>query len=134
MVLGKTLASPLDSKELKPINPKGNPPSIFIGRADTEDPMLSLPPDGKSQLAGKDMMLGKIEGRRKRGQQMVGWHSQLNEHEFDQAPGDSRGHGSLVCYSPRGRRVGHNWVTEQQQPPTITEQNLVSEELLPSPS
>ena len=123
MLLEKNLESPLDSKELKPINPKGNPPSIFIGRADTEDPMLSLPPDGKSQLAGKDMMLGKIEGRRKRGQQMVGWHSQLNEHEFDQAPGDSRGH-----------RVGHNWVTEQQQPPTITEQNLVSEELLPSPS
>ena len=48
-------------------------------------------------------MLGKIEGRRRRGQQrMVGWHQQLNGHEFEQAPGDSEGQGSLACCNPWG--------------------------------
>ena len=50
-------------------------------------------------------MLGKIEGRRSRGRQdeMVGWHHQLDGHEFEQAPGVGEGQGSLVCYSPWGR-------------------------------
>ena len=55
-------------------------------------------------------MLGKIEGR-KRGQQrvrMIGWHHQLNGHEFEQSPGVANGQGSLVCYSPWGHRVGHD--------------------------
>ena len=50
-------------------------------------------------------MLGKIEGRRKRGKQedeMVGWHHQLNRHEFEQTSGGSEGQGSLECCSPRG--------------------------------
>ena len=67
----------------------------------------------KANSLKKTLMLGKIEGRRKRGQQMSGPHSQLNEHEFDQALGDSEGHGSLKCCSPWGCRVRHNWVTEQ---------------------
>ena len=52
----------------------------------------------------KTLMLGRIEGRRRRGQQdeTVGWHHQLNGHEFEQAPGDGDGQGSLVCYSPWG--------------------------------
>ena len=51
-------------------------------------------------------MLGKIEGRRSRGRQdeMVGWHHQLDGHEFEQAPGVGEGQGSLVCYSPWGRK------------------------------
>ena len=51
-------------------------------------------------------MLGKIEGRRKRGQQveMVEWHHQLNESEFEQTLGDSEGEGGLVCCSPRGSK------------------------------
>ena len=55
MVLEKTLESPLDSKEFKPVDPKGNQPSSFIGRTDaeTEAPIL-WPPDAKSQLIGKD--------------------------------------------------------------------------------
>ena len=40
--------------------------------------------------------------------EIVGWHHQLNGHEFDQTPGDSEGQGSLACYSPWGRRVGHD--------------------------
>ena len=52
-------------------------------------------------------MLGKIEGRRRRDRQneMVGWHHQLDGHEFEQTPGDGNGQGSLACCSPRGRKV-----------------------------
>ena len=49
---------------------------------------------------GKTLMLGKIEGRRRRGRQRMRWHCQLNGHEFEQTPGDSEGQGSLVCCSP----------------------------------
>ena len=52
----------------------------------------------------KTLMLGKIEGRRRRGQQMVGWHHQLNGHEFEQVPGVGDGQRSLACYSPWGRK------------------------------
>ena len=58
MVLEKTLESPLDSKEIKSVHPKGNQPWIFIGRSKTEAPKL-WPPDGKSQLIGKDPDAGK---------------------------------------------------------------------------
>ena len=53
MVLEKTLESPLNCKEIKPVNPQGNQPRIFIGRTDTEAPILR-PPDGKNGLIGKD--------------------------------------------------------------------------------
>ena len=66
MVLEKTLQSPLDYKEIKSVNPKGIQPWIFIGRTEAEAPIL-WPPDSKSQLTGKALMLGKIEDRRKRG-------------------------------------------------------------------
>ena len=73
VVLEKTLESPSDSKEIKQINPNGNQPWIFIGRTDAEvDIPILWPPDVKSQLIGKGtLMLGKIEGRRRRGQQRV---------------------------------------------------------------
>ena len=60
---------PLDSKEIKPVNPKGNQSGIFTGRTNAEGEATILwPPDVKSQLIGKDLMLGTIEGRRRRGQ------------------------------------------------------------------
>ena len=59
----KTLECPLDCKEIKPVYWKGNQSWIFIRRTDAE---VEAPPDGKSQLFGKDLMLGKIEGRRRR--------------------------------------------------------------------
>ena len=71
-MLEKTLESPLDIKEIKPVNPKGNQPRIFLGRADTEAPTL-WPPVMKSQLIGKDPDAGKIEGKRRRGQQRMRW-------------------------------------------------------------
>ena len=54
VVLEKTLESPLDSKETKPVNPKGNQPWVFIGRTDAEAPIL-WPPDVKTLLIGKDL-------------------------------------------------------------------------------
>ena len=54
----------------------------------------------------KTLMLGKIEGRRRRGRQdeMVGWHHQLNGHEFEQTPGDGEGQGGMLCCSPWGHK------------------------------
>ena len=101
VVLEKTLKNPLESKEIKPVSPNGNQPWIFIGRTDAKAPVL-WPLHVKSQLIGKDPELRKIEGRRRRGRQdeMIGWHHQLNGHEFDQTLGDSERQGSLGCYSP----------------------------------
>ena len=67
-MLKKTLESSLDSKEIKPVNPKGNQSLIFIGRTDAkaEAPILWTP-DGQSQALEKTLMLGKTEGRRRRG-------------------------------------------------------------------
>ena len=67
VVLEKTLESPLDCKEIKPVSPKGNQSWIFTGRTDAEAPIL-WPPDVKADsLENKTLMLGKIEGRRRRG-------------------------------------------------------------------
>ena len=74
VALEKTLESPLDCKEIKPVNPKGNQPWIFIGRTDAEpEPPILWPPDAKSQLIGKDPDAGKTEGRRRSGQQRSRW-------------------------------------------------------------
>ena len=71
VVLERTLESPLDCKEIKPVNPTGNQP-IFIGRSVAEAPILS-PSDAKSQLIGKILMMGKIEGKKRRGWQRIRW-------------------------------------------------------------
>ena len=73
MVLEKTLESPLDCKEIKPVNPKGNQSWIFIGRTDAEAPIF-WPPDKKNRNSlEKTLMLGKTEGRSRRGQQRMIW-------------------------------------------------------------
>ena len=79
-----TLESPLDSKEIKPLNLKGNQPWIFIGRAyaEAETPIL-WPPDVKSQLTGKDPDAGKDWGQEEKEvteDEMAGWHHRLNGH------------------------------------------------------
>ena len=68
MVLEKILERPLDSKEIQPVNPKGNQSRIFFGRtsAKAKAPIL-WPPDVKSQFIGKDLMVGRIEERKQRG-------------------------------------------------------------------
>ena len=74
-MLEKTLESPLDCKEIQPVHPKGNQPRIFIGRTDAEvETPILLPPDAKNRLIGKKtLMLGKIEGGRRREQQRMRW-------------------------------------------------------------
>ena len=116
VVLEKTLESPLDSKEIKPVNPKGNQPWIFIGRTDTEaEALIFWPPDAENRLIEKDSAAGKDWRQKEKGtteDEMVGWHHWLNEYEFEQFLGDSEGQGSLACCSPRGRRVRYDWATE----------------------
>ena len=93
VVLEKTLESPLDGKEIKQVNPKGNLPWIFIGRTDPEAPIL-WPSDVKSQLTGKDPDAGKDWGQEEKGateDEMFGWHHQLNGHELGQTLGNDEG-------------------------------------------
>ena len=106
VVLEKTLQSTLDCKEIKPVNLKGNQSWVFIGRTHTEAPIL-WPPDAKSQLIRKDPDAGKIWKQEEKGiteDKKVGWHHRLNGHESEQALGDSKGQGSLMCCSPWGRK------------------------------
>ena len=69
-MLEKTLESPLDYKEIKPVNPEGNQPWIFTGRTDGEAEAPILWPTDSME---KTLMLGKIEGRRRKGQQKMRW-------------------------------------------------------------
>ena len=104
VVLEKILESPLDCKEIQPVNPKGNQSWIFIGRTDVEPATpIFWPPDAKNWLLEKTLMLGKsLEEKRMTEDEMVGWHHQLDGHEFGQALGVGDGQGSLACCSPWG--------------------------------
>ena len=85
-VLLETLESPLDSKEIKPVNPKGNQPWIYIGRADAEaEAPILWPLDVKNQLIGKDPDAGKDWRQEEKGtkeDEMVGWHERFNRHSL----------------------------------------------------
>ena len=118
VVLEKTLESPLDCKEIKPVNPKRNQSWIVIGRTDAEGsaPILWLP-DVKNWLIGKDLDAGKDWRQEEKGMaedEMVGWHHWLNGHEFEQALGGSEGQGSLaaaVCGVAKSCTWLRNWTT-----------------------
>ena len=108
VVLEKTLESPLDCKEIKLVNPKGNQSWIFIGRTDAEgEAPILWPPDMKIWLIGKDPGPGKDWRQEEKGMTedaMVGWHHQLDGHEFEQAPGVGEGQRSLACCTLWGRK------------------------------
>ena len=110
--------SPLDIKEIKPVNPKGNQPWIFIGRTDaeTETPVLQTS-DTKSQLIAKDSDAGGNCRQEEKGvteDEMIGWHHRLSGHEFEQTLEIVKGregwqaavHGITKCWM---------WLTEQQK-------------------
>ena len=106
VVLEKILESPLDCREIQSVHPKGNQSWIFIRRtnAEAETPII-CPPDVKNWLLGKDPDAGKDWKQKEKGMkedEMVGWHTQLDGHEFEQAPGVGEVQGSLACCSPWG--------------------------------
>ena len=98
--------SPLDGKDIDPVNAKGNQSWLFIGRTDAEAPKL-WPPDAKKWLIGKDPDTGQDWRQEEKGtteDEMVGWHHRLHGLEFEQALGVGDGQGGLVCYSPCGHK------------------------------
>ena len=101
--LEKTLESPLDCKEIQPVNAKGNESWIFIGGTDAEaEAPILWPPDAKNWLIGKDPNAGKDWRWEEKGMtedEIVGWHHRLDGHEFGKAPGVGDGQGGLVCCS-----------------------------------
>ena len=89
VLLEKTHESPLDNKEIKPVNPKGNQSWKFIGRTDAKAPVFWLP-DVKSQLIGNDPDTGEDWGQEEKGMienEMFGWNHWLNGREFEQTLG-----------------------------------------------
>ena len=108
VALERTPECPLDSTEIKPVNPKGNQPWMFTGRADAEDEAPVLwPSDAKNEFIGKDPDAGKDWVQEEKGatkDKMVGWHHQLNGREFEKTLGDGEGQGSLACCSPWGHK------------------------------
>ena len=86
VVLEKTLESPLDCNEIQPVHSKGDQSWVFIRRTDVEaETPILRPPDEKSWLNGKDSDAGRDWGQEEKGMtegEMVGWHHQLNGHEF----------------------------------------------------
>ena len=118
VVLEKTLESSLNCKEIQLVNPKGNQSWIFIGRTDDEaEAPILWPPNAKNWIIGKDPYVRKDwrQGEKWMTEdEMIGWHYQLNGHEFEQTLGDSEGQESLACCSPWCLRVRQAWVTEQQ--------------------
>ena len=112
VVLEKTLESPLDNKEIKPVNPKGNQPWIYNGRIDAEaEAPILWPPVVKSRLTRKDPDAGKDWGQEEKWatkDERFGWHHLFNEHEFEQALGECEGEWSLACLQFMGsQRTGH---------------------------
>ena len=108
VVLEKTLESPLDCREIQPVHPKGNQSWVFIGRTDAEaETPILWPPDAKNQLIGKDPDAGKDWRQEEKGtteDEMVGWHHQLEGHEFKQASGVGDGQRRLVCCDSCGHK------------------------------
>ena len=117
VVLEKTLESPLDSKEIKPVNPKGIQLWIFIGRTDVETPIL-WPVDVNSQLIGKDLDARKDWGQeedRATEHEMTGWW--FNGHELGWTPRDSEGQGGLACRNPWGHKESDTteWLNDNSE-------------------
>ena len=138
----RRLLSPLDCKEIKPANHKGNQSWIFIGRTDAEvETPILWPPDTKNWLLGKDPDAGKDWKREEKGtteDEMVGWHHRCNGYEFEQAPGVGEGQGSLACCGSWSNKesdttewlnwlkdrlllVKAGWSTRELRPPLPTE-------------
>ena len=116
-MLEKIPESPLDSKEIKSVSLKGDQPWIFTGRTDAEaEAPMFWSSDANSWLIGKVPDAGKDWRQKDKrvSEEMAGRDHWCNDHEFGQTPGDGEEQGGLACCSLWGRRVGHDWATEQQ--------------------
>ena len=122
VVLEKTLESPLDCKEIQPVHSEGDQSWIFIGRTNAEaETAILWPPDAKNWLIWKDPDIGRDWGQEEKGMaedEMVGWQHLLDRHGFEWALVVGDGQGGLVCCSPWGHRVGHDWATEVMWEPS----------------
>ena len=117
VVLEETLESPLDCKEIKLVNPKGNQSWICIGKTDAEAKAPILwPPDAKNWLTGKDPDAEKDrrqEEKETTEDEIVGWHYGLDGHEFEHAPGVGWWTGKPGILHPWSHtEIRHDWVTE----------------------
>ena len=124
VVLEKTLESPLDSKEIKLVNPKGNQSWIFIGRTDAEA-LILWAPDVKSWLIRKVPDAGKYWRQEEKGateEEMVGWHHRFNGHKFEQTSEDGERQGILVCCGPWGLKESN--MTEQLNNNKTSQKNV----------
>ena len=116
VVLEKTLASPLDCKEIEPVHSKGDQSWVFIGRTDVEaeTPVL-WPPDAKNWLIGKDPDAGRDWGQEEKGtteDEMAGWHHRLDGHGFGWTLGVGDGRRPGVLRFVGSQRVRQDWATE----------------------
>ena len=117
-VLEKTLESPLDCKEIKPVNPKGNQSWTLIERTDAEaEAPILWPFDAKNWLIGKDPDAGKDWSLEEKGMaenEMVEWYHQINGHGLEQTLGDCEAQGSLACCCLwRSQRTGRDLAGQQ---------------------
>ena len=113
VVLEKTLESPLDCKEIKPVNPKGNQSWIFIGRTDAEaETPILWPPDVKNGLLPNDPNAREDWGQEEKGtieDELVWWHPRLDGHEFEQAPVDREAWRAAVHGVAKSQTWLSNW-------------------------
>ena len=127
VVLAKTLESPLDYKEIKPVNPKGKQSWIFIRRTDAEvEGPIAWPPDAKSWFIRKVLDAGKDWRQEEKGRGgRDGWMSSLTQCTWVWA---SSGRwwmtGKCGMLQSMEQRVGHNWATEKQQAKTKSQRSL----------
>ena len=121
VVSEKTLESPLDCKEVQPVNSKGNQPWIFIGRTNAEaETSILWPPDVENWLIGKDPDAGKNwrqEEKQMVEDEMVGWHHWLDGPESEWTVGVGDGQGGLACCDSWGYKESDmteqlNWTEE----------------------